>query len=107
MIWNKIADDILCSGISLHEYGVNNVAIPYADALEALSKLEAADIGVLGGDVYLRENGIMTVTYDNWFCDHLADEFLAQFVIRSVSIAKSYVSNYQNTDAYFAIVLDL
>ena len=65
MIWSPIADPILNRGTLLLPIGVNNFALSYEDALFALDNLLIANIGVLGGDVYLHEGNVFSLTYED------------------------------------------
>ena len=45
--------------------------------------------------------------YDNWYCDELPNEFLSDFVIRSIDKAKQYIESYnikKGDDIFFTLV---
>ena len=61
----------------------------------------------LGGDVYRLVNGALRSNYDNWYCDELPNEFLSDFVIRSIDKAKQYIESYnikKGDDIFFTLV---
>ena len=102
-------NEILKAGHSLSEIGVNNWALPYDKALNALPQFEKWGIPVLGGDVCESIDGIFQYTCDNWYCDQEDTESNSDFVIRSVEKAKTFILNFKTEYAdrtSFALVLD-
>ena len=64
-------------------------------------------VPILGGDVYRLVNGALRSNYDNWYCDELPNEFLSDFVIRSIDKAKQYIESYnikKGDDIFFTLV---
>lgn len=96
MSWPNKVESIISSGIALHSVGVSNWALSKEQALDALDKFEAEKISVLGGDVYELNNGEPESNYDNWYCDREPDESLENYVARSISKARAYISNYSS-----------
>lgn len=88
---------ILSCGRSLEEVGVENWALSKKQALDALIKLEAHKIVVLGGDVYKIVNEIPQMTYDNWCCDPKKNESSENYLLRSLEESEKYISNYSFT----------
>lgn len=89
-------ETIVSSGIALHNMGVSNWALSKEQALSALDKFEAEKIPVLGGDVLELNDGKLGHNYDNWYCDREPDEAFENYVARSISKARVYISNYRN-----------
>lgn len=96
MAWSKEVEAIVSSGIALHNMGVSNWALSKAQALSALDKFEIEKISVLGGDVYELNDGEPESNCDNWYCDREPDEAFENYVARSISKARVYISNYRN-----------
>lgn len=96
MARSKEVEAIVSSGIALHNMGVSNWALSKAQALSALDKFEIEKISVLGGDVYELNDGEPESNRDNWYCDREPDEAFENFVARSISKARVYISNYRN-----------
>lgn len=96
MARSKEVEAIVSSGIALHNMGVSNWALSKAQALSALDKFEIEKISVLGGDVYELNDGEPESNRDNWYCDREPDEAFENYVARSISKARVYISNYRN-----------
>ena len=102
-------DKILKTGYFLSDIGVNNWALPFDKALNALLQFEKWEIPVVGGDVCELKDGIFQYNYDNWYCEQKDNESHQDFVVRSIEKAKSFIINYkiQNADRIsFVFVLD-
>ena len=108
-VWTKEIDDILKIGQSLKFMGISNWALCKSDALKALTILETINIGVLGGDVYLKNKQLLDANYDSWHCDRLNSEVDLQYVERSIAKAKKYIESYPNVEkeVFFSIVPDV
>ena len=96
MAWSKKIESIISNGIALHDTGVSNWALSKEQALKALDKFEAEKISVLGGDVYELNDGELESNYDSWYCNRESDESLENYVVRSISKARLYISNYNS-----------
>lgn len=107
--WSENIDAILSLGQSLEELGVRNWALQKDTALEALDRLLNIGVPILGGDVYVVKNDSLEQNYDNWYCERNEDETNADFIERSVSFAKRYISSYKinGRDVYFSIVPEI
>lgn len=108
-VWSKAVDQILGVGRSLEDVGVRNWALTRAQALDALIRLDTAQIAILGGDVYELRDGILRPRYDNWHCDRKQNESGTAFATRSVAAARSYIADYRpekETEVFFVIVPD-
>jgi len=103
-IWNESLDAVLAIGRPLEPLGVRNFALSKASALEALEQLKLLGIAVLGGDVYVDQEGELQNNCDNWYCDPLEGEDNTAFVSRSVALARNYIQSYSFDSAYFALV---
>jgi hypothetical protein len=106
IIWSSEVDSILNAGRSLESVGVRNWALERDAALSALDKLSAIGVAALGGDVYVVNGQGIEANYDNWYCNRDVGENEVDFVVRSITKAKSYIENYQTPAAgvLFAIV---
>jgi hypothetical protein len=107
MVWSIKTDAILAVGKSLEDLGIRNWALEQDQALEALNQLAREGIAVLGGDVYLMQEGKLQVSYDNWYCERPLTEKEEDFVSRSIEVARTYIKNYRSPldgPAFFAIV---
>lgn len=72
-------------------------ALNKEDALNVLDLYYELFIPVLGGDVlYLKQNGILDYTNDNWCIDRLHKETYSQFLKRSIDTSKDYIKNYRH-----------
>jgi hypothetical protein len=94
VIWTAEIDSILKIGFSLEELGVRNWALKRDDALQALVQLSSMRIAVLGGDVYMALGDSIEPKYDNWYCNPEPTESDEDFIVRSVTMAKNYITNY-------------
>lgn len=105
-VWSEFVDSILDVGESLEILGVRNWALDQDRALDAVEKLSCQGIAVAGGDVYRWENGRLEPTYDNWYCNKNDGEQVGEYVKRSISLARNYISVYPNSDggALFSLV---
>jgi len=108
IIWSNEIDSALKVGFPLMEFGINNWALDARSALLAISKLGEMGIGILGGDVYVNNNGTIEANYDNWYCNIMQDETPLAFIQRSNSVAVAYIENYliqtPGVNPLFAIV---
>lgn len=109
-IWSRKADEILKIGHPLNKVGVRNWALTKSDALAALEQFLRCHIPILGGDVYEEINGTIQSNYDSWHCDALPGETKNDFLIRSITKAKTYIEEYRATPSdrvFFAFVPDV
>lgn len=104
--WTSEIDAVLSVGQDLNSAGVRNWALDSSSALRALDQFLAMKVSVLGGDVYEIKNGVVEISYDNWYCDPLDGESESDFSVRSILVAKKYISAYPsvNKAILFAIV---
>jgi len=105
-VWSPTTDRILGVGRLLTDIGVRNWVLSKPEALSALDELAAAEIGVLGGDVYEMLQDRMRPTRDNWYCNRQPGETNGAFVARSITQARDYIRRYSSERAttVFAIV---
>jgi hypothetical protein len=73
--------------------GSNEVALTIEDALSAIELLQEAKLAILGGDILLDESGKLVYTYENWYCEKIADENDVDYINRSCLYSKSYITN--------------
>lgn len=85
------------------------IALKRNEALSALAWLTDTETGVLGGDVYVREeDGYFRPTYANWHCDKIVGSE-AEFAVRSQQAARDFVMKYgepKGSDVWYVFVLD-
>ncbi|WWW36964.1 Imm40 family immunity protein [Stenotrophomonas rhizophila] len=105
-VWSEFVDSILGVGESLEIFGVRNWALDQDRALDAVEKLSRQGVAVAGGDVYRWENGRLEPTYDNWYCNKNDGEHMDEYIERSISLARNYITVYPNSDggALFSMV---
>ncbi len=96
MAWSENVEAVLSIGVSLFDIGINNWALNKSQSMRALDEFERLKIPVLGGDVYEVVDGTPESNYDNWYCDRNDKEVLGEFIARSISYAREYISNYSN-----------
>jgi hypothetical protein len=106
-VWSKEIDAVLSVGRPLDDIGVRNWALEREAALAALEQLSAMEVAVLGGDVLAVTHDNVRHNDDNWYCDRASSELDADFVERSISKARNYITHYRATgggSVLFAIV---
>ena len=93
---------------SLRHLGINAYAFPKKQVLNIISKFLKNNVPILGGDVYCLNKGIITNSYDNWYCNLETGESQKHFAERSCYIAKQYIENYPENNKieniFFAFV---
>lgn len=94
-MWSAEIDSILSAGRSLEEVGVSNWALERQAALAAIERLSRIGVAILGGDVYLINASEVELTYDNWHCNQETGESDLEFVKRSVTKARNYITQYE------------
>lgn len=104
MFWSGKIDELLSLGQSLESYGILNYALSRDDALDALDKLEVMGVAILGGDVYFANDGVYSLSYDNWYCDPIENITDTEYTQLSISLAKKYIQRYPIDGAFFALV---
>jgi Immunity protein 40 len=107
VVWSKKADEILNKGISLDSIGIKNWGLSREAALESLDQFLYYNIPVLGGDVCESENGVIKYNYDNWYCDRNLGESDADFIVRSIQVARDYIEKYnmQSTNQILFVIV--
>lgn len=96
-VWSKKSDEILSIGHYLEKDGIKNWALAKDQALKALDRFLAAEIPILGGDVYENNNGVFSPNYDNWHSDFLPGESESDFLRRSINESKMYIEKYKKS----------
>ncbi len=97
-------------GCSLAEInpGSDEIALQTRDALQAIELLQESNTPILDSDVLKDEAGKLAYTYENWYCDKLGSDTQKEFVSRSCSAAKDYISSLAgngHSDRYIVFVL--
>ena len=100
-----VATGIELRSISLESIGVNGIAYTKSEALRIAEEYYNSNIPILGGDVYLFNNGNIKPTYDNWYCNRNNSETSYEYVVRSYQVACDYIKKYpDNANIFFSIV---
>ena len=106
--WKKMNKDIIIKVateskiskyFSLEEIGIDNCAFPYEQAIMLVDMLRQSCVPILGGDVYLRLESSIEISYDNWYCDKKEDERDSVFVNRSCDVAETFIKEYKRKNA--------
>lgn len=106
-IWSTEVDSILATGRPLSDLSVRNWALDRDSAQLALDQLASLGIAVLGGDIYVPDGTSFRQNYDNWYCNRMTGESDNDFLARSISTARDYISKYLDAQAHYAIVPDI
>ena len=101
---NKIVfpSSVIDTAISLEELGIKDLAWKWKDIHNVITFLIDNEYAILGGDVYLLENGEKIITYDNWYLDKETGTSWLDYVTKSKKVAIEYIDNYHinNGDSY-------
>lgn len=104
----EICTRIRTCGVPLHDHGVHEFALRKQDALEIVEALRAAQIPVLGGDVWLLTATDAEPTLDSWYSDPPKAESRAAYAERSAIESLTYINSYPLTaERMFVLVADL
>lgn len=80
--------------------GSSELALRVSDALQTITLLQNAQIGILGGDVMSTDAGKLVYAlhswgdeyvYLDWYCNHMPDEVHENYVARSCVLAKEKI----------------
>lgn len=82
---------------SLESSGVNGIAYPKNEAIKIADCYLQSNTPILGGDVYILENGIIKPNYDSWYCDRNDSETLSAYATRSYKETIEYITKYPET----------
>lgn len=94
----ELADIFQIDYIPLNIHGVDSVAFSHQYVFRMLDVLQAEVIPVLGGDVYIQNNGIIYSTYDNWNTIRAKNESLNEFAMNSCRRSINYINRYIATN---------
>jgi hypothetical protein len=106
MIFSEKVFLILSQGESLESIGTNNWAFPKDKVEIVLHACLEQKIGIFGGDVLFIKNRKFEYSYDSWSCEPDAQEPKDEFVLRSITRARSYIAAYKIKGAFFSFVLN-
>ena len=91
--------------ISLESIGVDGIAYTKSEAQRIADEYYSSNIPILGGDVYICNNGDIKPTYDNWYCNRNDSETSYEYVVRSYQVACDYIKKYPDkANIFFSIV---
>ena len=79
---------------SLRHLSINAYAFPKKQALNIISKFLKNNVPILRGDVYSLNKGLITDSYNNWYCNLETGESQKYFTERSYRVAKQHIENY-------------
>ncbi len=100
-----VATGMKLRSISLESIGVDGIAYTKSEALRIAEEYYNSNIPILGGDVYLFNNGNIKPTFDNWYCNRNNSETSYEYVARSYQVACDYIKKYpDNANIFFSIV---
>ena len=100
-----VATGIELRSISLESIGVDGIAYTKSEALRIAEEYYNSNIPILGGDVYLFNNGNIKSTFDNWYCSRNDSETSYEYVVRSYQVACDYIKKYPDkANIFFCIV---
>ena len=97
-------DAVLSEGIPLHRSGTNNWALTRDQALSALDSLEQREVVVLGGDIYVEEDGEIRSNHDSWYFETSSNVTHTPHFKVSIDKARAYIASYPLPAAMFALV---
>ena len=105
-IIDEIAQKESVRTYSLMELGIHDVAFSRNDTIKIINRLEKELLPILGGDVFLIEQGHVNGPISNsWYCEREYDESWYTFVRRSCEMAIHAVLNEKAKNALFEIVV--
>ena len=100
-----VATGMKLRSISLESIGVDGIAYTKSEALRIAEEYYNSNIPILGGDVYLFNNGNIKPTFDNWYCNRNDSETSYEYVVRSYQVACDYIKKYPDkANIFFCIV---
>ena len=92
---------------SLTAIGIDGFAFSKDEALKVAEEYCNSNKPILGGDVYLYENGHIEPTYANWYCERNSSETPYDYTIRSYHVTIDYISKFpDNANFLFGFVID-
>ncbi|MEI6788472.1 MAG: Imm40 family immunity protein [bacterium] len=83
---------VVSRGCSLESLGLSEIALPYADAQQAVKLAIGCHLSILGGDVYYRTGKAMEPAYANWHVDRKDGESDDMYSRRSGEESERYLS---------------
>ena len=102
-----VATGMKLRSISLESIGVDGIAYTKSEALRIAEEYYNSNIPILGGDVYLFNNGNIKPTFDNWYCNRNNSETSYEYVVRSYQVACDYIKKYpDNANILYSFVVE-
>lgn len=100
---NWLSDELIRNGIDLSDYGIASIAWEYPMICDAIDLAFHKNKIILGGDVFVMENGNPVSRGDSWYYNKTDHNDIAN----SYQVAKDYVTNYKNhmNGLVFALVV--
>ena len=95
------------NAVSLEEIGISEYAWKWYDVLKVIDILVANKILILGGDVYLWQDGKLGPTGDNWYINRAGYVTTDHDLHNAKNISDNYVKKYMEKHGesyYYSIV---
>lgn len=102
----EFSQELLKTGYNLTAIGISEIAWKCEDALNAINFLADRGYAILGGDVYMLNNGDIEPTCDSWYINKSANKC---FIDQSRKAAIEYITQYtsKNGDGFvYSIVFE-
>ena len=101
------ANAILSVGEPVRLHGRAGYALDLQQAREAMEKLRAAGLALLGGDqISVEREGEESFLLSNWFVDPARAESYAQYAQRSVDAGLQFLTHHSAEAGRFVLVVD-
>ena len=104
----KLSQKWIDIAVNLGSIGVNQLAWNRKDALDLLQNIQEADIGILGGDLYVQEGDSISSTGDNWYCERIPDEDDQSYYARSKLESIQFINkktDIEDENSLFVLVM--
>ena len=98
---------LLSQGIWMGGDGLPSWALTVKQVHAILPELQRLGLGVLGGDVYIHENGTFRPAHMTWYSNSKDDETTASYVARSIEETVRYLQSIAHIADDYKYVLVL
>ena len=96
---DNLDPELLTRGVSLRQWGVNEIAWDKATAQAVAETARAGGYEILGGDVWRKDpDGRWVPAYDNWHTRRRPGEDAADYVDRCLIETKMYIGSYPDPE---------
>ena len=104
---NDQIEALLSRGIWMGGDGLPSWALTVNQVHAILPELQRLGVGVLGGDVYVYENGTFLPDSMSWYSNLNADETAESYVARSIEVTRQYLKSIIHIADQYMYVLVL